>query len=91
MKKICTICWLFDSGRIENAFYGKEVFSRLFEQKCLFENKGEMVFFTGDIIDENIASDLVIGSCYGAIYIFSDHVNTFALGIIVANAQLTLY
>ena len=48
MKKICTICWLFDSGRIENAFYGKEVFSRLFEQKCLFENKGEMVFFTGD-------------------------------------------
>ena len=57
MKKKCTICWLFDSGRIENAFYGKEVFSRLFEQKCLFENKGEMVFFTGDIIDENIASD----------------------------------
>lgn len=57
MKKTCTICWLFDSGKIDGMFYGEEVFSQIFAQKSLFENKEKMFFSTGDIIDENIASD----------------------------------
>ena len=51
------VCWLFDSGKFANMFYGREVFSLLFDQKCLFENKEMMVFWTGDILDANIASD----------------------------------
>lgn len=56
-SELCKVCWLFDSGRFENQFYGEEIISLLFDQRCLFENENKMVFLTGDILDANIASD----------------------------------
>lgn len=56
-SELCIVCWLFDSGKFDNPFYGEEIISLLFDQKCLFENEIKMVFLTGDIIDANISSD----------------------------------
>ncbi len=54
----CVIAFLFDSGKVENIFYGGTVFEKIIEGKELVNNPYKMIFSCGDILDRNIYSDI---------------------------------
>lgn len=48
------IAFLFDSGKIENAWYGNVVFSAVFQGKEVTLNPRKIIVSVGDVVDQQI-------------------------------------
>lgn len=57
-KNGAVIAFIFDSGRIENFFYGNVVFKNIFKGKEVFSNPRKIIVSVGDIIDRNVYDDI---------------------------------
>ncbi|MEG1726024.1 MAG: hypothetical protein RR313_11575 [Anaerovoracaceae bacterium] len=52
------IALIFDSGKINNSFYGDAVFENIIKGKEITSNKRKIIFSIGDIFDRNVYSDI---------------------------------
>lgn len=58
VNKLNFIAFLFDSGKIEESFYGETVFSKFIEGLEISNNSHKVIFSVGDIFDRHIYSDI---------------------------------
>lgn len=54
----CIIAFFFDSGKIDDCFYGDIVFKNIIDGKEIANNSYKIVFSEGDIFDRNIYDDI---------------------------------
>lgn len=52
------IAFLFDSGKIEDCFYGDVVFKSIFKDKEVMQNPRKIIVSLGDIVDYNVFEDI---------------------------------
>ena len=57
-KHNCMVAFIFDSGNLDTAFYGKTVISLILEGKELQANQYKVIFSTGDILDNEMYTDI---------------------------------
>lgn len=57
-KNISTMAFIFDSGEIDDCFYGDVVFRQVIDGKEIIGNSHKVVFSIGDIIDKNSLDDI---------------------------------
>lgn len=57
-KRLCMVAFLFDSGKIENSFYGEEIFEYIVKGNELSNNISKVVVSEGDIFRKEIYDDI---------------------------------
>ena len=54
VNKLNFIAFLFDSGKIEESFYGETIFLKLIEGLEISNNSHKVIFSVGDVFDRHI-------------------------------------
>lgn len=57
-EKLCMVALLFDSGKIENCFYGEDIFEKIIRGKEVSKNGNKIVVSSGDIFSKEIYDDI---------------------------------
>lgn len=57
-EKLCIVALLFDSGKIDNCFYGEHVFEKIISGKEVSKNGNKIVVSSGDIFSTEIYNDI---------------------------------
>ena len=58
-KKLCMVALLFDSGKIDECFYGEYIFEEIISGKEVSNNDSKIVVSSGDILSEEIYEDIL--------------------------------
>lgn len=57
-EKLCMVALLFDTGKIDNPFYGEYIFEKIISGKEVSKNANKIVVSLGDILSKEIYDDI---------------------------------
>ncbi|MDK0866840.1 hypothetical protein P5F37_09965 [Clostridium perfringens] len=57
-EKLCMVALLFDSGKIDNCFYGEYIFEEIISGREVSKNGNKIVVSSGDILSKEIYDDI---------------------------------
>lgn len=57
-EKLCMVALLFDTGKIDNPFYGEYIFEKIISGKEVSKNANKIVVSSGDIFSKEIYDDI---------------------------------